>query len=125
MHLSIINRRFFVDEMPIRVFKNNTKKGVAYPSRAMQIIASLWDGSNWATDRGKAKVDCFEGFGVDGCPGRERRQCSSPDLWWNDANHMKLSQRQEEAYKKATAYISYDYCSDRRRYPTPPPECPQ
>ncbi|KAL6006909.1 hypothetical protein ACLOJK_032405 [Asimina triloba] len=48
---------FFVDDIPIRVSKNKTSNGVKYPSKPMQILSSLWDGEDWATDGGKEKTD--------------------------------------------------------------------
>lgn len=127
-----------MDEVPIRVFKNNTLTGVPYPSRPMQIIASLWNGEAWATDGGRTKTDWsyapfkanFRWFDVDGCPasGEDKPAwgCSSPKFWWNDAKRMKLDQQQEQEYRDVIAkYVIYDYCTDRSRYPTLPPECRQ
>ncbi|XVF28424.1 hypothetical protein REPUB_Repub15cG0028300 [Reevesia pubescens] len=37
----------FVDETPIRVFKNNTNFGVDYPSQPMQVQGTIWQG-DWA-----------------------------------------------------------------------------
>lgn len=68
--------RFYVDTTPIRVYKNNEDLGVPYPnSQGVGIYASLWDGSEWATDGGKVGLDwnaapfvaSFQGFGVDSC----------------------------------------------------------
>ena len=44
-----------MDDVPIRVFKNNTELGVDYPSEAMGIEGSLWNGESWATDGGKTR----------------------------------------------------------------------
>ena len=51
--------RFWVDSIPIRVFKKNGEAaGIPYPStRPMRIFSTLWNGDNWATDGGRVKVD--------------------------------------------------------------------
>ncbi len=65
--------RFLVDNMPIRVFKNNQNLGVPYlNSQAMAVYTSLWDGSQWATEGDRVKIDwqyapfiaTYEGFNV-------------------------------------------------------------
>lgn len=127
--------RFFADETPIRVFKNLASRGVEYPSQAMRIIASLWDGEDWATDGGQAKTNWsqapftaqFRGFAVDGCispPGSSAGSCSSPGLWWNAASFRELNSSQNTAYQNVRKkYMTYDYCSDKQRFPVLPPEC--
>ncbi|XP_078439552.1 xyloglucan endotransglucosylase/hydrolase protein 2-like [Wolffia australiana] len=123
---------FFVDDMPLRVFKNKEKSGVRYPSKAMKIIGSIWNGENWATDGGKEKIDWseapfragFRGFAVDGCA--EGWKCSEAKAYWNSPRFSRLSTEQERRYANVKAkYMTYDYCSDRRRYSKTPPECPQ
>ncbi|XP_058114276.1 xyloglucan endotransglucosylase/hydrolase protein 2-like [Magnolia sinica] len=127
---------FFVDNIPIRVFANKTNIGVGYPSKPMQVLASLWDAEDWATDGGQAKTNwtCapfkanFQGFNVDGCKSYDPNisPCYSSSLWWNSAEHMRLSPAQQILYEYVKKrYITYDYCSDKPRFPTPPPECPQ
>jgi xyloglucan:xyloglucosyl transferase len=54
----------FVDDTPIRVLRNLTATVPGYPFPAKQtmlIRASMWDGSGWATDGGRAKVDWSKG----------------------------------------------------------------
>ncbi|GAV70710.1 Glyco_hydro_16 domain-containing protein/XET_C domain-containing protein [Cephalotus follicularis] len=127
---------FFVDNTPIRVFKNNTNIGVSYPSQPMQIEASLWDGDNWATDGGQTKTNWshapfnahFQGFDITGCPynlnSNIQQNCYSPQYWWNLEKYWKLDSNQQSAYEDVRKkYITYDYCADSPRYPTPPPEC--
>ncbi|XP_077237847.1 xyloglucan endotransglucosylase/hydrolase protein 2-like isoform X2 [Tasmannia lanceolata] len=127
---------FFVDDIPIRVFMNKTEMGVDYPSQPMQIIGSLWDGEDWATDGGKTKTNWthapfkayFQGFDVQGCPSdnSNTEPCLSSNLWWNTAEYSILNTSQIEAYENVKhKYMTYDYCSDQQRYPKPPPECPQ
>ncbi|XP_075648699.1 xyloglucan endotransglucosylase/hydrolase protein 2-like [Castanea sativa] len=126
---------FYVDNVPIRVFKNNKNIGVDYPSQLMHIEASLWDGDSWATDGGQTKINWtyapfnahFQGFGIGGCPvqnSSDIQQCYSSKYWWNLEKYWKLDHRQQRDYENVRKkYMNYDYCSDRPRYPTPPPEC--
>ncbi|XP_024980989.1 xyloglucan endotransglucosylase/hydrolase protein 2-like [Cynara cardunculus var. scolymus] len=126
---------FFVDDIPIRVFKNNIKKGVGYPTQTMQVMVSLWDGSDWATDGGRSKANYsnvpfqahFRDFNIDGCPSiptNPNKECHSTKYWWNGKKYNHLNPNQLKAYENVRKkYMTYDYCADRRRYPTPPPEC--
>ncbi|KAJ6729066.1 XYLOGLUCAN ENDOTRANSGLUCOSYLASE/HYDROLASE PROTEIN 2-RELATED [Salix viminalis] len=127
---------FYVDDTPIRVFKNHTNSGVSYPSQPMQIEGSLWDGDSWATDGGQTKTNWshapfqthFQGFDVNGCPVQDSdiQPCYSTNYWWNTRKYWTLDSTQQRAYENVRKnYLTYDYCSDRPRYPTPPPECPQ
>ncbi|RYQ88631.1 xyloglucan endotransglucosylase/hydrolase protein 2-like [Arachis ipaensis] len=127
---------FFVDNIPIRVFKNMSNIGVSYPTKPMQIHASLWDGDSWATDGGRTKINWssapfkayFQGFDVKGCEvlqnSSDIQHCDSDKYQWNTPSFWQLDpvrQRQYEDVK--TRYMIYDYCTDRKRNPTPPLEC--
>ncbi|XP_022758698.1 xyloglucan endotransglucosylase/hydrolase protein 2-like [Durio zibethinus] len=127
---------FYVDDIPIRVFKNNDDIGVGYPSQPMKIEVSLWDGDSWATDGGRTKTNWsmapfkahFQGFDISGCPiiqnSSNIQQCYSPNYWWNSEKYWKLDSKQQgELQNVRKEYMNYDYCSDRPRYPVPPPEC--
>ncbi|KAL9436294.1 hypothetical protein AB3S75_022360 [Citrus x aurantiifolia] len=128
---------FYVDDVPIRVFKNLENIGVGYPSKPMQIEASLWNGESWATDGGRTKIDWthapfkvhFQGFDISGCPAgddqnRRIQRCYSSQYWWNSEKFWKLHSTQKAKYENVRKnYMYYDYCSDRPRYPHPPKEC--
>ncbi|KAL4558575.1 hypothetical protein LXL04_036776 [Taraxacum kok-saghyz] len=126
---------FFVDDTPIRIYKNKKMKGVGYPNRTMQVIVSFWDGPDWATDGGKTKANYsnepflahFQDFNIDGCqsaPSNPRKDCFSQKHWWNTKNFWHLSSRQRHAYEDVRKkHMNYDYCTDKNRYPTPLPEC--
>ncbi|KAL8225013.1 hypothetical protein R6Q57_017570 [Mikania cordata] len=127
---------FFVDDIPIRVYKNHIGRGlVAYPERAMQVLVSLWDGSDWATDGGKTKTNWtqapfqahFQDFNIAGCPANPNspnQDCYSTKYWWNKKNYWHLSPRQKKDYDTVRRkYMNYDYCTDKNRYPVPPIEC--
>uniref|UniRef100_A0A6N2LG86 Xyloglucan endotransglucosylase/hydrolase n=1 Tax=Salix viminalis TaxID=40686 RepID=A0A6N2LG86_SALVM len=70
----------------------------------------------------------FQGFDVNGCPVQDSdiQPCYSTNYWWNTRKYWTLDSTQQRAYENVRKkYLTYDYCSDRPRYPTPPPECPQ
>jgi xyloglucan:xyloglucosyl transferase len=124
--------RFYVDDMPIRVFKNNTKIGVGYPSQPMQVEGSLWNGEGWASDGRKTDWSqapfkaYFQKFNVDGCVLQtfDTMQCNSSTFWWNSEKLQTLDEQEQRDYERVRKqYMSYDYCSDRSRYPQTPPEC--
>lgn len=133
---------FFVDDIPVRVFKNLTSRGVEYPSQAMQIYTSLWNGEDWATNGGKDKIKwrndgspftCqFQGFNmVEGCSASNKNHssttCASSDLWWNAGLYKQdLSGEEAAKYERVKKRLTYDYCSDKQRFTgstPPPPEC--
>ncbi|CAL5444096.1 unnamed protein product [Camellia sinensis] len=78
---------YFVDGYLIRVFKNNRRNGVGFPTQPMQLMATIWDGNSWATNGGKTKIiwvhapfiSHFRGFAIDGCPygSSHRKSCNS------------------------------------------------
>ncbi|XP_073147498.1 xyloglucan endotransglucosylase/hydrolase protein 2-like [Henckelia pumila] len=123
---------FYVDDIPIRIFKNNTNIGVMYPTQGMTLEGSLWDGDSWATDGGQTKTNWshapftanFQGFGVGGCPISSAHCYSSELYWWNREKFWTLDHVQREEYQQVRMkYMNYDYCADRSRFPKPPPEC--
>ncbi|KAI3435272.1 GH16 domain-containing protein [Psidium guajava] len=125
---------FFVDKIPIRVFKNLGIRG-AYPTQAMQVAGTIWNAEDWAgkIDWSKAPFTAhYQGFDINGCvvpdvpdPG-SFRGCyySHRNAWWSWRGNQTLSTRQGMQYKNVRRkYLDYDYCSDRTRYPDPLPEC--
>ncbi|CAO2206243.1 unnamed protein product [Urochloa humidicola] len=121
------NILFKVDDNVIRCFKRYTD--LAYPSsRPMALHATLWDGSYWATEKGKVPIDwsgapfvvSYKGYSADACvaggacpAGSDRWMNKQPDSaeWgtvkWAESNYMR-----------------YDYCTDGWRFPNGlPAEC--
>uniref|UniRef100_A0A0E0L9T2 Xyloglucan endotransglucosylase/hydrolase n=1 Tax=Oryza punctata TaxID=4537 RepID=A0A0E0L9T2_ORYPU len=127
----------FVDETPVRVLKNLTSRGAEseFPAKPMRARGSVWDGSDWATDGGRSKVDWgrapftagFQGFGVDACAAAAgvSSDCGSPELWWwNGGEYRSLTAAQQAAYDGVRRNLTYDYCTDEsKKHPVPPPEC--
>ncbi|XP_038709409.1 xyloglucan endotransglucosylase/hydrolase protein 2-like [Tripterygium wilfordii] len=123
----------FVDDVPIRVFKNMPDSGVSYPSQPMHVTGSLWNAEGWAsggipTDWSQGPFKAyFQGFDVTGCPledANNRQACYASDLWWNGKNYWQLNPQQQALLDRSRkSYMTYDYCTDKSRYPQPPPEC--
>ncbi|PRQ25509.1 putative xyloglucan:xyloglucosyl transferase [Rosa chinensis] len=125
---------FYVDDKPIRVYKNNENIRVPYPSRPMIIDASIWDGSNWETDGGQTKIDWnhalfrayFQGFDISsGCTLDKSRtdvkECYASTYLWNHQEYWQLNSTEQQAYEKVRKeQMNYDYCTDSTRFPTPP-----
>ncbi|GLJ25409.1 hypothetical protein SUGI_0486430 [Cryptomeria japonica] len=140
---------FMVDNNPIRVFKNLQKSiGVPYPSmKSMQVVASLWNGEDWATNGGKGKIKwkyspfhvSFVGFDIQGCIQNQDEAANintttsnSTSCTGNGDNYpltgpyspKKLILNQSESLKHVRRYyITYSYCSDKMRFNHTPPEC--
>ncbi|XP_042517066.1 probable xyloglucan endotransglucosylase/hydrolase protein [Macadamia integrifolia] len=128
---------FFVDDVPIRIFKNSKDLGVKYPfNQSMKIYSSLWNADDWATRGGLDKTDwtkapfvaSYSSFHVDGCDAsspQSAQVCNTRGkMWWDQKAFQDLDgpqyRRLQWVRKK---YTIYNYCTDRSRYPSVPPEC--
>ncbi|XP_002976477.2 probable xyloglucan endotransglucosylase/hydrolase protein 30 [Selaginella moellendorffii] len=119
---------FFVDDVPIRQMIK-TKEAEDYPWKPMSVLATIWDGSNWATSGGKFPVDY----------NRAPFVASFTNLkLFRDSSVYSINDRISEAefgkqglrgtQKSRLAWVrrkflSYTYCNDKMRYPKPLPEC--
>lgn len=125
---------FYVDNVPIREFKRTKAMGGDFPSKPMSLIATIWDGSNWATNGGKYKVNYkyapyiaeFSDFILHGCavdPIELSAKCDdtapkTPSI----PTGITLDQRRKmENFRKKQ--MQYSYCYDKTRYKVPPSEC--
>jgi xyloglucan:xyloglucosyl transferase len=125
--------RFYIDETPIREVQRTKSMGVQFPSKPMSLYATIWDGSSWATSGGRYKVNYkyapfvaeFSELMLHGCAmdTLTRAPMCTPDIA-NIHNAVAMSGRQRSAMERfRTKYMTYGYCYDRLRYPTPPSEC--
>lgn len=132
-----VPRRFMVDWIPIRVYRNHADKGVGFPRwQPMSIKVSLWNGDSWATNGGRDKIDWSKGpfiasFGnykIDACVWKgNARFCraDSSTNWWNKERFSSLTSTQRRYFKWVRKYhLIYDYCQDNQRFQNKlPKEC--
>jgi xyloglucan:xyloglucosyl transferase len=131
----VVSFRFLVDDVPIRVFKNCKDLGVKFPfNQPMKIYSSLWNADDWATRGGLEKTDwskapfiaSYRSFHIDGCEASvEAKFCATQGArWWDQKEFQDLDALQ---YRRLSwvrqKYTIYNYCTDRSRYPSMPPEC--
>ncbi|XP_057528533.1 probable xyloglucan endotransglucosylase/hydrolase protein 7 [Amaranthus tricolor] len=113
---------FFVDQVPIRVYKNHERREIPYPkSQPMGIYSTLWEADDWATRGGLEKIDWskapffayYKDFEIEGCSGA--LSCAA---------YQELTPTQARSYRWIRVnHMVYDYCADKSRFPTPPLEC--
>ena len=127
--------RWYVDSVPIRIYRNTPTTSATYPKfKPMTIYGSVWNGDSWATRGGQDKINfayapfvvTFSKFYVDAC---KIGQTTLPTCytnpsrnWW--ANYA-LSNTEKKLYRFYTKrYTVYNYCNDYPyRFPTQPLEC--
>ncbi|XP_047315462.1 probable xyloglucan endotransglucosylase/hydrolase protein 7 [Impatiens glandulifera] len=125
---------FSVDEVPIRVFKNNEARGIPFPkSQAMGIFSTLWEADDWATRGGLEKINWskapfyayYKDFDIEGCQVPGIASCpSNLNNWWEGPAYKELSPLDARRYRWVrTNHMIYDYCTDKARFPVTPPEC--
>ncbi|KEH25621.1 putative xyloglucan:xyloglucosyl transferase [Medicago truncatula] len=126
---------FFVDDIPIRVFKNTNQLGGKYPfNQPMKIYNSLWNADDWATRGGLEKTDwskapfiaSYKGFHIDGCEASVNAKfCDTQGKrWWDQPEFHDLDVAQWQRLRWVRQkYTIYNYCNDRKRYPQVPLEC--
>uniref|UniRef100_A0A0E0HQC0 Xyloglucan endotransglucosylase/hydrolase n=1 Tax=Oryza nivara TaxID=4536 RepID=A0A0E0HQC0_ORYNI len=144
---------WFVDSIPIRVFRNHEKEGVPFPTkRPMYAFSSIWAAEDWATQGGRVKTDWTKapfvaeyrdiGLNVCECPGSGSssssssssgdaedpacaQRCTTSDHWYAAEGLCQLSDKQLRQMKAVQlGYTIYDYCADAQAKGRPvPPEC--
>lgn len=125
--------RFYVDNVPIREFKRTVPMGGDFPSKPMSLYATIWDGSDWATNGGKYRVNYkyapfvteFSDLVLHGCavdPIEQLSKCENANSSQAIPTGVTPMQRiKMESFR--VKYMTYSYCYDRARYKVPPPEC--
>ncbi|KAF8378305.1 hypothetical protein HHK36_029644 [Tetracentron sinense] len=134
--------RFLVDNIPVREVYHSDAISSVYPSKAMSVYATIWDGSRWATHGGKYPVNykfapfvaSFGEMEMEGClwdPTKQVLLCSkggeegvsSLDPVEGE-QFVRLSQQQKmgmEWIRKKLMF--YSYCKDPARFKVLPSEC--
>ncbi|KAJ4709345.1 Xyloglucan endotransglucosylase/hydrolase [Melia azedarach] len=125
---------FYVDDIPIRVFKNMENDSIPFPkNQAMRIYSTLWNADDWATQGGRIKTDwrnapftaSYRNFSADACVwSNGASSCDSSSnskVWqWQALDYAKQGQMKWAQDN----YMIYNYCKDYKRFPQGlPPEC--
>jgi len=123
--------RWYIDSLPIRVFKNYQSEGIAYPSQqGMRVYSSLWNADNWATRGGLVKIDWtaapfvanYRRFRARACKWDgpvSVIQCGSPTRanWWTSSTYKQLTVSQQGQLKWVRDnHMIYNYCNDYKRF---------
>ncbi|KAG0602556.1 hypothetical protein M758_10G022700 [Ceratodon purpureus] len=127
---------FRVDNQPIREFKNLAGQVPNFTfckTKPMGLFFSIWDGSSWATRGGQDKIDfshapftaTYTNFVMDGCvaTGQADAQACQSDRRAHSSALTTQEVAGMESIRSNPARVKYNYCDDRNRYPTAPPEC--
>ncbi|XP_051148910.1 probable xyloglucan endotransglucosylase/hydrolase protein 27 [Andrographis paniculata] len=123
---------FYIDDIPIREIKRTEEMGGDFPSKPMSLYATIWDGSGWATNGGKYKVNYkyapyiaeFSNFILHGCAVDpiEGAECEDAPRFASMSSNI-TSDRRADMARFRTSYMKYSYCYDRARYKSPQSEC--
>ncbi|XP_068657204.1 probable xyloglucan endotransglucosylase/hydrolase protein 7 [Aristolochia californica] len=125
---------FSIDDVRIRVYKNNEARGIPYPKmQPMGIYSTLWEADDWATRGGLEKIDWskapfysyYKDFNIEGCPIPGPASCAvNPRNFWEGPLYRQLNPVQARKYRWIRLnHMIYGYCTDKSRYPMTPPEC--
>ncbi|KAF8654922.1 hypothetical protein HU200_061351 [Digitaria exilis] len=117
---------FRVDDVTVRVFRRYDD--LPYPtSRPMAVHATLWDGSYWATEKGKVPIDWSAGPFVVSYRGYTANACvAAADGGGGStcpAGKNEWMQREEDDTDRLTVAwarrncLQYNYCEDGWRFP--------
>ncbi|KAE9607560.1 putative xyloglucan:xyloglucosyl transferase [Lupinus albus] len=122
---------WYVDSLPIRVFRNYENEGIAYPNKeGMRVYSSLWNADNWATRGGVVKTDWsnapfiarFHHLRARACKWNGSvsiNQCASnvPENWWTFPiyKHLGYTQKGQLNWVRKN-YMIYNYCTDTKRF---------
>ncbi|WOH15647.1 hypothetical protein DCAR_0935190 [Daucus carota subsp. sativus] len=124
---------FYIDSVPIREVKKTEAMGGDFPSKPMSLYGTIWDGSNWATNGGKYKVNYkyspyiaeFSDFVLHGCavdPIEMSSTCQLvPQFKSVPTGITNESRTKMQSFRKK--HMQYSYCYDKTRYKVPPSEC--
>ncbi|KAJ0094346.1 hypothetical protein Patl1_15644 [Pistacia atlantica] len=123
---------FYVDNIPVREVKRTESMGGDFPSKPMSLYATIWDGSDWATNGGKYRVNYkyapyiteFSNFILHGCAVDPIEQTSSRCDTNQDSIPTGVTPSQRikmDNFRRK--HMTYSYCYDQIRYKVPPSEC--
>jgi xyloglucan:xyloglucosyl transferase len=144
---------FYVDGVAIREVPRSAAMAGDYPSKPMAVYATIWDGSTWATDNGRYKVNYrrgpftaeFSGLVIRGCPAvgngggdhvamlrlqlgaannHDRDACAGAEFELMTADCAIMTPRKRADMRRwRRRQMLYTVCYDTNRYPAAFPEC--
>jgi xyloglucan:xyloglucosyl transferase len=137
---------FYIDDTPIREVIRHPDMGGDFPSKPMAVYATIWDGSTWATEGGKYKVNYkyapfvsqFSDLTLRGCrvdpslrfsrrDGGASGECAQGGglLRLVTADYAVMTPQKRAAMRAFRArHMTYTVCYDAMRYAAGPfPEC--
>lgn len=115
---------WYVDSIPIRVYKNYPRDGIPYPHKQpMRVYSSIWNADSWATRGGLDKIQWekapfvarlrhFRPMACEYGGAGSISQCYNAPAAYirlNDADKKRMTSVREK-------YMIYDYCKDNERY---------
>ena len=130
--------RLFIDDIPIREFPRANHGMRNYLTKPMSIYATINDGSDWATNGGKAKINYvyapfiveYSNFILRGCRAPSTTINVEPYVAHCDHEFTLLPTKLTHHQHKIMNWVqhnfmTYNYCDDYQRYPNRLPDCPQ
>lgn len=131
---------FYVDNTPVREFPNLVGKAynASYPSACpMKLYLSMWDGSSWATEGGRVKLDwsqapftaSYKDFRLRGCEATQGdwaaiKQCQNSIYGAPGPRYQTIGATRTRKLRWVKRnFVHYNYCADTVRYPQLPVEC--
>ncbi|KAJ6689503.1 hypothetical protein OIU85_005869 [Salix viminalis] len=107
--------------------------GGDFPSKPMSLYATIWDGSGWATNGGKYRVNYkyapyvteFSDLVLHGCsvdPIEQFPKCDNTESSEAIPTGVTPARRTKMESFRAK-FMTYSYCYDQVRYKVPPSEC--
>ncbi|KAG8367381.1 hypothetical protein BUALT_Bualt16G0066100 [Buddleja alternifolia] len=122
---------WYVDNIPIRVYRNYENETIPYPSKqAMRVYSSIWNADSWATRGGLVKIDWKKAPFIARLRRFRARACKydgplsiskcaapTPLNWWSSPPYNQLNSAELDKMKWIIKnYMIYDYCKDLKRF---------
>nr|A0A067YMX8.1 RecName: Full=Xyloglucan endotransglucosylase protein 8; Short=XET protein 8; AltName: Full=DkXTH8; AltName: Full=Xyloglucan endotransglucosylase/hydrolase protein 8; Short=XTH protein 8; Flags: Precursor [Diospyros kaki]AHE13905.1 xyloglucan endotransglucosylase/hydrolase 8 [Diospyros kaki] len=125
---------FYVDQTPVREFKNMESIGVPYLRQPMRLFSSIWNADEWATRGGLIKTDwtqapfttSYRNFRADNaCVWAAKASSCGLAAGGNAWLSVELDAKSRGRLRWVRRnQMIYDYCVDGKRFPRGvPPEC--
>ncbi|KAF3321530.1 putative xyloglucan endotransglucosylase/hydrolase protein 30 [Carex littledalei] len=129
------------DDIPIREVIRSEAMGSDFPSKPMAVYATIWDGSAWATDGGKVKINYkyspfvaeFSELVLRGCPSNPIQQskpsvdldrCASTEVQLMTADFAVMTPKMRSDMRRLREkQMTYTVCYDTVRYQNVFPDC--